>query len=86
MCNTLIELGTPVKFVWQIKIFLIETYSNVRIGKYLSTDFPIESGLKQGDVLSRLLSNFPLEYVIRKIEETKNGMKLNRTQQILVFA
>jgi hypothetical protein len=34
---------------------LNETYSKVRIGKYLSDSFPVQNGLKQGDALSPLL-------------------------------
>jgi hypothetical protein len=45
---------------------LNETYNKVRMGKYLSDTFPIQNGLKQGDALSPLLSNFTLEYTIRK--------------------
>jgi hypothetical protein len=44
---------------------LNETYGEVRIGKHLSDNFPIQNGLKQGDALSPLLFNFALEYAIR---------------------
>ena len=53
--NILIEFGVPLKMVWQIKICLNETYSRVRLGKYLSDGFPIKNGLNQ------LLFNFALE-------------------------
>jgi hypothetical protein len=33
----------------------------VQIGKYFSDAFPIQNGLKQGNVLSPLLFNFALE-------------------------
>jgi hypothetical protein len=56
--NVLIEFSTPMKLVIVIKVCLNETYSKVRIGKYLSDEFPIQNGLKQGDVLSPLLFNF----------------------------
>jgi hypothetical protein len=59
--NTLIEFGTHMKLVRLIKICSNETYRKVRISKYLSKSFPIENGLKQGDVLSPLLLNFSLE-------------------------
>jgi hypothetical protein len=45
---------------------LNETYFKVNIGKHLFDNFPIQNGLKQGDALSPLLFNFPLECAIRK--------------------
>jgi len=55
--NILIKFGIPRKLVRLIKMCLTETYSGVRVGKKLSDKFPIRNGLKQGDVLSPLLSN-----------------------------
>jgi len=51
LCNILIEFGIPRKLVKLIKIYLNETCSRVRVGKYLSDMFPIKNG-KQGDSLS----------------------------------
>jgi hypothetical protein len=48
-------------------MFINETYSKVFIGK---TDaFRIMNDLKQGGALLPLLSNFALEYAIRKVQE-----------------
>ena len=58
----------------------------MRIGNYLSSSFPIENSLKQGDALSLLLFNFELEYAIRKVQETRLGLDMNDTHQILAYA
>ena len=47
--------------------------------------FPIRNGLKQDD-LSPLLSNFPLDYAIRRVQVNQDGLKLNGTHQPFVYA
>jgi len=84
--NILIELGIPMKLVRLIKMRLTVTRNRDRADKYLSGMFPFRNGLRKGGALSRLFFNFVLEYAIRRAQVNKNGLKLNGTDQPLVYA
>jgi len=84
--NTIIESDIYMKHVRLIKMCLNETYSGVWVDKHLSDMFPIKNSLKHGDVLSSLLFNFHLVYAIRRVHITQDGLKLNGTHQLMVYA
>jgi hypothetical protein len=48
--------------------------------------FPIRNGLKQGDTLSPLLFKFVLEYAIKRVRVNQDGLTLNGTHQLLIYA
>jgi hypothetical protein len=75
----LIEIDISMKLVRLIKVCLTGTYSRVRVSKHLSEMFPIRNVLKREDALSPLLINCALEYTIRRVQVSQDGLKLNGT-------
>jgi len=86
MYNILIEFVITMKLVRLIKMCVNETHISVKVGKHLSDMFPIRNGLKQENALLPVLFNFALDYSIRRVQVYQDGLKLNGTHQLLVYA
>jgi hypothetical protein len=65
---------------------LSDTYSRVRVGKYLSGTLPIQNGLNQEDALSPFLFQRCFRLAVKMVHVNQDGMKLNVTYQLVVYA
>jgi hypothetical protein len=75
-----------MKLVRLITMCMNETYGRFRVGKHLTYVFPIRNCSKQGDALEPLLFNLALLFTIRRFQVNQDGIKLNGTYQLLVYA
>jgi hypothetical protein len=62
-----------------------ETYNREQVGKHLSDTFPTNNGLKQKVFVAIVFQLF-LEYAIRMVQANQDGLKLNGTHELLVYA
>jgi hypothetical protein len=80
--NILIVFGIPTELVSLIKMFLNESYSRFREGKHLSDMFHVKNILKRKDPELPLISSFPLDYSIWRVQVKQDSLKLNGTHHL----
>ena len=86
MCRILTEICILMKLVRLITVCLNETYSRVWGDKHLSGMFAVKYGCKQVDALSQLFFKFASQYAIWRVQVNQDGLKVNGTYQLLVYA
>jgi hypothetical protein len=69
-----------------IEISLTHTRGKVVIQGSTTDDFKVDRGVKQGDVISTILFNIVLEYVISRLTITPKGTIFNRMPQCIAYA
>jgi len=82
--NVLIEFGMPMKLVILIKMCLSNTWHTVRLNRHLSNMLFIKNGLKTRDALLLWLFSVAVEYAIKKVKESEEGLNLNAIRHFLV--
>ena len=75
MWNIMKEMGIPDKLIRVTQACYRNTTCTVRFGKKMSTPIEIQTGLKQGCILSPLLFNIMMEKVARSITNRPEGIK-----------
>ncbi|GBN30232.1 hypothetical protein AVEN_51637-1 [Araneus ventricosus] len=82
----MIEFNIPTKLVNLTNDSLSNVRCRVKIQNHLSESFTAERGLRQGDSLTCLLFNLPLEKCIRVSGLDRRGTLWNRSLQLLAYA
>lgn len=84
--NKMIEMGFPKKLIELCRMTTEGCRTQVRVRGCNSTNFPQESGLRQGDAISPILFNIALEAIMRETQLNVTNSIFTRNIQILAFA
>jgi len=82
--KTMISFGIPKKYVDMVKLCNAKAVCKVKFLRELSSEFEINSGLRQGDALSPTLFNIGLEKVIRELSQ-RQKMEIVGKESILAY-
>lgn len=77
MWHVMKEFGIPQKIIHLVKACYSDITSSVRCGGRSGESFVINSGLKQGCILSPVLFNLMLEKIMRNITHSPIGITIN---------
>lgn len=75
--NVMSRLGIPEKLTKIIKVCVQGSKCKVSFGGTYSNEFPVLTGLRQGDALSPALFNIALDSVVRQVLSKAEGLKLS---------
>ena len=81
----MISFGIPKKYVDMVKLCNAKTMCKVKFLGKLSSEFEINSGLRQGDALFPTLFNIGLEKVIRELTH-RQRVEIVGNKSILAYA
>jgi len=80
------QLGIPAKLIRLIKACSYNSKSKISFGGDLSGEFPVTTGLRQGDALSPALFNIALESVMRIVMPQAKGIEIKDNQHLTAVA
>ncbi|MDY6929965.1 MAG: reverse transcriptase family protein [Pseudomonadota bacterium] len=73
----LMELdGVPVKIINLLKAYYNQTRANVQVYGEVTETFPVRTGVRQGCVLSPILFNFTIDWILRNALSHAHGVEL----------
>jgi len=79
------NFGIPQKYIALVKMCNSNTNLKVRFWQETSTQFKVQTGLRQGDALSPMLFNLTLEKVVRDMTKERK-MNLGELNVLLAYA
>ena len=76
MWNSVRSYGIPEKILRVMKALYDGNKCNIRVGQSTSKDFEIETGVKQGCILSPFLFIMVIDYLLKGMEGNEYGVKI----------
>jgi sorting nexin-29 len=81
--QVMIELEILAKLMRLVKVCVQNSKCKVKFNSVMSEDFPVETGLRQGDALSPILFNIAMESMVKKVQEDSIGLKIGEQNVVM---